>query len=278
MLRRVAAALVASAASTSSASASTARVASDAASRAFADASRDALLARHLAASSSSSFGRRGAETATVASSSLLTRLQPPLTARGASVFSRHLSSSGGARGGPRPVVTHRSHDKPRASSSSKTRKTSEPPEPPPRHRQLNPEPEIDGMPRYPELSIPGTLRFLDYFGTASFAMTGTLAAAARGMDLLGCVVVGTITAVGGGTVRDLLLGRGRRAFWMEEIEYLWICLGTGVLTFLSWPTLRREFGVDESDWWVEAWDAIGVGAFCVIGAQNGETRRYARD
>ena len=71
MLRRVAAALVASAASTSSASASTARVASDAASRAFADASRDALLARHLAASSSSSFGRRGAETATVASSSL---------------------------------------------------------------------------------------------------------------------------------------------------------------------------------------------------------------
>tara|TARA_B100000405_G_scaffold277156_1_gene219335 strand:- start:812 stop:1525 length:714 start_codon:yes stop_codon:yes gene_type:complete len=89
-------------------------------------------------------------------------------------------------------------------------------------------------------------------------------------MDILGSTIVGTITAVGGGTVRDLLLGRGRRAFWMEEIEYLWICVGTGVATFLAWPHLERACGVKDTDEWVDWADAIGVGAFCVIGAMNG--------
>merc|ERR1719199_141488 len=83
--------------------------------------------------------------------------------------------------------------------------------------------PHPDSMPRFPWRdgpTVPGLLRGADWFGTAVFAMTGTLAAATRGMDILGSTIVGTITAVGGGTVRDLLLGRGRRAFWMEEIEY----------------------------------------------------------
>jgi uncharacterized membrane protein YeiH len=41
-------------------------------------------------------------------------------------------------------------------------------------------------MPRFPDASIPGLLRASDYFGTAVFAMTGTLAAATRGMDIMG--------------------------------------------------------------------------------------------
>ena len=125
-------------------------------------------------------------------------------------------------------------------------------------------------MPRYPNLTVPGLLRASDYFGTAVFALTGTLAAAARGMDILGCTIVGTITAVGGGTVRDILLGGGRRAFWMEEIEYLFICVGVSAATFLAWPRLEAAFGVRETDEWVDWADALGVGAFCVIGAQNG--------
>ena len=81
---------------------------------------------------------------------------------------------------------------------------------------------------------------------------------------------MGTITAVGGGTVRDILLGGGRRAFWMEEIEYLFICVGVSAATFLAWPRLEAAFGVRETDEWVDWADALGVGAFCVIGAQNG--------
>ena len=133
--------------------------------------------------------------------------------------------------------------------------------------------PHPDSMPRFPWSdgpTVPGLLRGADWFGTAVFAMTGTLAAATRGMDILGSTIVGTITAVGGGTIRDLLLGKGRRAFWMEEIEYLWICVGTGVATFLAWPHLERAYGVKDTDEWVDWGDAIGVGAFCVIGAMNG--------
>ena len=127
-----------------------------------------------------------------------------------------------------------------------------------------------DSIPRYPDASVPGALRAVDYLGTALFAMTGTLAAAARGMDIFGATMVGTVTAVGGGTIRDILLGRGRRAFWMEEIEYLWIAVVTGIGTFLAWPHLERHLGVKETDAWIDWGDAIGVGAFCVIGAMNG--------
>jgi len=128
----------------------------------------------------------------------------------------------------------------------------------------------VDGMPRFPDASVPGALRLSDYVGTATFAVTGSLAAAARGMDVFGATVVGTITAVGGGTIRDVLLGRGRRAFWMEEPEYLWICVVSAAGAFLAWPHLEEAFEVRVTDSWVEYLDALGVGAFCVIGAQNG--------
>lgn len=161
--------------------------------------------------------------------------------------------------------------------SSAASRKTL--PEPPPRAAARADVPAssvpdatvaVDGMPRFPDASVPGALRLCDYVGTATFAVTGSLAAAARGMDVLGATVVGTITAVGGGTIRDVLLGRGRRAFWMEEPEYLWICAVSAAGAFLAWPHLEEAFGVRVTDPWVEYLDALGVGAFCVIGAQNG--------
>ena len=127
-----------------------------------------------------------------------------------------------------------------------------------------------DGMPRYPNFTVPGALRLADYFGTSSFAMTGSLLAAASGMDAFGCTAVGTITAMGGGTVRDILLGQGRRAFWMEEQEYLWIAAGTALATFCGWESAKKQVGFTDDDYWIEASDALGVGAFCVIGAQNG--------
>ena len=130
--------------------------------------------------------------------------------------------------------------------------------------------PHPDGMPRFPETSVAGALRLADYVGTSSFAMTGSLLAAASGMDAFGCTAVGTITAVGGGTVRDILLGQGRRAFWMEEQEYLWIAAGTALATFFGWEEAKKRFGFTDDDYWIEAGDTLGVGAFCVIGVQNG--------
>jgi len=135
---------------------------------------------------------------------------------------------------------------------------------------QSAPKVHPDGMPRYPNLTVPGALRLADYVGTSSFAMTGSLLAASSGMDAFGCTAIGTITAVGGGTIRDMLLGQGRRAFWMEEQEYLWIAAGTALAVFFGWEEAKKKFGFKDDDYWIEAGDALGIGAFCVIGTQNG--------
>lgn len=68
-------------------------------------------------------------------------------------------------------------------------------------------------------------MRFLDYVGTASFAMSGAATAGMRGMNLLGCVIVGAIAATGGGTTRDILLGQ-TPVFWLVEVRLnLLICV-----------------------------------------------------
>lgn len=104
----------------------------------------------------------------------------------------------------------------------------------------------------------------MDYIGTLSFAHTGALLAASSGMDVLGTVVVGTVTAVGGGTIRDAII-LSKRPFWTSETEYLYLCLAASGLTFAFWPRGRDDDSVAHF-----VSDALGVAAFCVIGAQNG--------
>lgn len=137
-----------------------------------------------------------------------------------------------------------------------------------PSHQQIG----LDSLPRHPVPTTLGILRLLDYIGTASFAYSGAILAASSGMDLLGAALVGTVTAVGGGTIRDSLI-LSKRPFWTEEVEYLYIAMITAAGTFLyfgaSPPEETRhetllEFGTD----------ALGVGAFCVIGAGNGVRAR----
>jgi uncharacterized membrane protein YeiH len=88
-------------------------------------------------------------------------------------------------------------------------------------------------------------------------------------MDLLGCEIVGTITAIGGGTVRDLLIGNAP-VFWVIEYEYILLCLASCSLTLFAWND-RDKNGILAEDSKLMFWlDAIGIGAFCSIGAQNG--------
>ncbi|SEF92417.1 trimeric intracellular cation channel family protein [Oceanospirillum linum] len=102
---------------------------------------------------------------------------------------------------------------------------------------------------------------YLDIFGTIVFAITGVLAASEKRLDLFGVVVVGMVTAIGGGTIRDLVLGR-TPVFWVIETLYIWIIVGTTVATFIAarfHPFPHRTLQVS---------DAIGLGVFTVIGAQ----------
>ncbi len=150
-----------------------------------------------------------------------------------------------------------------------------------------------DSLSRFPNLHSPGgILRGLDYGGTITFALSGSITAAQSGLDVFGCSVVAMITAVGGGTIRDAVF-LARRPFWTSETEYIWMTVLTGFVTFFTWPFVeewneerkaknlvkaRRGFGSQEDnakpyDWFdaaMDSFDAVGLSAFAIIGAQNG--------
>jgi hypothetical protein len=73
-------------------------------------------------------------------------------------------------------------------------------------------------------------LYFLDLVGVAVFAVSGVLAARNRGLDLLGVIVIAAITAIGGGTLRDLLLNR-YPIFWVTHAQYLTVIIASALLT-----------------------------------------------
>jgi uncharacterized membrane protein YeiH len=102
-------------------------------------------------------------------------------------------------------------------------------------------------------------LYWLDLFGVFVFALSGALAADRRGMDLFGFIAIGLLPAIGGGTVRDIVLDAP--VFWVQDQIYLWLIVAAGMLTFLSAPLIRR---VERSLLWA---DAIGLSVFCVAGA-----------
>ena len=107
---------------------------------------------------------------------------------------------------------------------------------------------------------IGNLIGVVDLVATAVFAISGALAAAEKRNDILGFILFGTITGVGGGTLRDLLLNADS-VFWIQHTHYLWICLGASVATWFLAPlldSLRR----------VLLWaDAIGMSLFSVLGA-----------
>ena len=135
-----------------------------------------------------------------------------------------------------------------------------------------------------------GILRSIDFLGTALFAQSGVVQAGKRGMDFLGCLIVGCITAMGGGTFRGFVLGE-RGVFWAQEPEYLYIALFASAATFFFWPRFekfwvlrgevvreketttnldKRVRRVEQLEEFLNWMDAISIGAFCVIGANNG--------
>jgi uncharacterized membrane protein YeiH len=73
-------------------------------------------------------------------------------------------------------------------------------------------------------------LYYLDLVGVAVFAASGVLAARDRGLDLLGVIVVAAMTAIGGGTVRDLLLDR-HPIFWLMDPVYLIVIVAAALAT-----------------------------------------------
>jgi uncharacterized membrane protein YeiH len=98
----------------------------------------------------------------------------------------------------------------------------------------------------------------LMYFGDAVFALSGALLAGRKRMDVIGFVLIGTITGIGGGTLRDLLLGR--TVWWTQDPLELILCVVVSLIAFFVIPAsvARRK--------WMTWSDALGLAAFAVVG------------
>ena len=102
----------------------------------------------------------------------------------------------------------------------------------------------------------------LELLGVAVFAVSGVLAAGRKGLDLLGVAVIAIVTAVGGGTLRDLLLDR-HPTFWIADTTYLWVILAATVVTLgyvRFWIATRRALLVA---------DALGLAFFTIAGQDD---------
>lgn len=102
-------------------------------------------------------------------------------------------------------------------------------------------------------------LYLLDLIGTAAFAASGAWVAVRRRMDLFGVLVLGLVTAVGGGTLRDLLVGT-LPPFSLRDETYLYLSIAAALAVFI----IRQRFQAMERPLLVL--DAVGLGTFVVIG------------
>ena len=105
---------------------------------------------------------------------------------------------------------------------------------------------------------IPTALELLDYFGIAVFAVSGALLAAEKKQTLVTFIFFAVVTGVGGGTIRDLLIGAP--VFWVHRNATLLICIAAALLV---WIASRRSLAGKALLWF----DAAGLAAYATYGA-----------
>ena len=110
----------------------------------------------------------------------------------------------------------------------------------------------------HPVAIVPVLGPWLDLAGLAVFAASGALAAAQRGQTFVTLAFFALVTGVGGGTVRDLLIGAP--VFWVHDARAAGVCLGVAVVI---WVTPERWWRGAALDWF----DALGLAAYAVFGA-----------
>lgn len=79
---------------------------------------------------------------------------------------------------------------------------------------------------------------FLTQLGISVFAISGVLSAARTRLDLVSVIIVGLLTALGGGTLRDIILDLP--VFWLLDLTYFWVAMGASCLTFVGIPLILK--------------------------------------
>ena len=106
-------------------------------------------------------------------------------------------------------------------------------------------------------------LPFFDFAGVAVFAATGALAASRKQLDIVGFIFLASVTGIGGGTLRDLLLGN-IPVFWVKQPSYLIVCSVVATAVFFLAHLIEYRYRLLL---WL---DAIGMAAYCVMGTMIG--------
>jgi uncharacterized membrane protein YeiH len=110
-------------------------------------------------------------------------------------------------------------------------------------------------------ISVLSLVNALDLFGVAVFAATGALKASQKEMDVFGFILLASVIGIGGGTLRDLLLGI-RPVFWIARPEYIMICVTVAITGFFG------AHRVQSRQRWLVWADALGLATFSIVGAQ----------
>jgi len=106
--------------------------------------------------------------------------------------------------------------------------------------------------------SLTVNILVIMYFGDVVFAVSGALMAARYKMDIIGFIMIGSITGIGGGTIRDLLLGR--TVWWTHDTRELILVTAASMITFFFITSdITRKNGMIYAD-------AIGLSVFSVVG------------
>ncbi len=103
----------------------------------------------------------------------------------------------------------------------------------------------------------------LDILGTIAFAISGVLVAIEKRMDLFGILIIAFVTAVGGGTLRDLLIG-STPVSWMRDITFTYVILASAVFAIL----FRKKIDYLRTSLFL--FDTIGIGLYTVVGIEKG--------
>ena len=105
-------------------------------------------------------------------------------------------------------------------------------------------------------------LYYIDLFGTLVFAISGVLAAIEKRFDLVGAFIMGFVTALGGGTLRDVLLGQ-KPVGWLVDINYMLVIILGLIICLVA---KKRVLKLRKS---LFLFDSIGIGLFTVLGMQK---------
>ncbi len=109
-------------------------------------------------------------------------------------------------------------------------------------------------------LPIQATILILDLFGTMAFAVTGAFKAIEHKADIVGIIILATITGVAGGTMRDMIMGHFP-PHSVSDPYYVVITTSTGIVIFFLYSKMQKHWNL------FLKFDAIGLGVFTAIGA-----------